>query len=178
MTDRPCRSSSFARVKTSSAPSPVISLSRAASFLIAFPFQVSRLATGPRLYRLKRCRGALRGAQQDVRINETRSNGHLIVFLIDPFAGNGFWQGRNLVGELSQRVQPRTNLFGRACPRRCLGSCLQLPRQQLLDVSLDAQPTRFRLGNQLIGDLNVNLHKRTVTRIEWPCFNAFSVFLP
>src|SRR5712664_1800878 len=63
MMDRPCRSSSRARVKTSSAPSPVIPLSRAASFLIAFPYQVSWLATGPRLY------------QQDTRESSSSTGG-------------------------------------------------------------------------------------------------------
>jgi hypothetical protein len=40
---------------------------------------------------------ATRYAQENVRIDETRSNRHLVVVLVDPFAGDRRWERRNPV---------------------------------------------------------------------------------
>ncbi len=53
-------------------------------------------------------------AKENIGIDQTPSNRHLVVILIDPFAGDVFRQLWDLVGKLSQRVQPRTYLGGRA----------------------------------------------------------------
>jgi hypothetical protein len=50
-------------------------------------------------------------AQQDIRVNKTRGDSHLVVILVNPLPGNSRRQGRNLVRELSKRVEPGTNLF-------------------------------------------------------------------
>jgi len=53
-------------------------------------------------------------AKENIGIDQAPSSRHLVVILIDPFAGDGFRQWWDLVGKLSQRVQPRTYLDRRA----------------------------------------------------------------
>ena len=44
--------------------------------------------------------GTFCGTQQDIRVDQTRGDGHLVVILIDPFPRYFFGHGRNLVRKL------------------------------------------------------------------------------
>src|SRR5690348_17277189 len=102
--------------------------------------------------------------QQNVRIHQTRNNPHLIVFLINPFAGNRLREGRNLVRKLRQRIQPRA--YFRRTPHSPVFRtfAVHLLSQQLLNVCFNSHSARLRACGYLIRDFERHFHSNNLTR--------------
>ncbi|HEY4818786.1 MAG TPA: hypothetical protein VIH67_15265 [Candidatus Acidoferrum sp.] len=79
-----------------------------------------------------------------------------LLFLVTPFAGNVLRKRRNFVGELCERVEPSTNLFGAAQGRWCQAT--SLASKNFFDVGLYPDPSRLRLGGDLVGNLDLDFH--------------------
>src|SRR5216684_342726 len=86
----------------------------------------------------------------------------LLVIRVNPFAGKVLGKGRNFIGELCERIEPRTNLFGAAQRRRRLAA--RLAGKNFLDVSLDLDTPRLRLGSDFVGNLDLDFHSKTLAR--------------
>src|SRR5712664_1015948 len=106
--------------------------------------------------------GPSSGTQKDVRVHQTRPESHLVVFLINPFAGKVLGKRRNFIRELCERIEPGANLFRAAQRRGSLAA--RLAGKNFLDVSLDLDTPRLRLGSDFVGNLDLDFHSKTLAR--------------
>jgi hypothetical protein len=102
-------------------------------------------------------------AQQNVRVDQTRGNRHLVVILIDPFASDIFRERRNSVRELRQGVEPCAYFFFRA-QLSSRGGHRSLASKNLLHVGFNLNPAQLSLRSQLVRDFDPDFHALTLAR--------------
>jgi len=96
------------------------------------------------------------GAQRSQRVR------HLLVIQVNPFAGKVLGKRRNFIGELCERIEPGTNLFWRAERKGSLAASLS--GKNFLDIGLDLDSSCLCLRSDLVGNLDLDFHRKTLAR--------------